>query len=57
MSTYKSTGTPELVPYTPIYISGKKFDPSVCIHDIDPDNPHVCAHDWRVFWGNQSRPL
>lgn len=55
MSQYKSTAEPELAPPPPVYINGKTFNPTKCVHDADPDAPHVCVHDWRVYWGNQPR--
>jgi hypothetical protein len=65
MSQYKGLGDPdydEFVPQTPIVIGGRMFNPSACIHGLnldagteDPNNVHQCAHDWRVYWGNQKR--
>lgn len=56
MSTQKSTSPPELVPRTPIVVNGRTFNPTVCIHSIDPDVEHTCVHDWNRYWGNQLRP-
>ncbi|ASR77124.1 head-tail connector protein [Mycobacterium phage MyraDee] len=50
-----SYGEPELVPQTPVLINGRLFNPARCVHDVDPDAPHVCVHDWRVYWGQQTR--
>lgn len=63
MAQYKGQGDPdydEFVPRTPIVINGNTFNPTACRH-LDPndgtltDGDHVCAHDWRTYWGNQKR--
>jgi hypothetical protein len=66
MSQYKGQGDPdqeELVPRTPIVISGVTFNPKACVHvdteDLTGDaiGHHSCVHDWRCYWGNQNRPF
>jgi hypothetical protein len=69
MAQYKGQGDPdvdELVPYTPIVISGKMFNPAACAGGVHRDAaddgtlediPHTCVHDWRVYWGQQTRPV
>ncbi|MCA2331633.1 hypothetical protein JF714_14395 [Mycobacterium avium] len=51
---------PELVPQTPVYIGGRLFNPASCVHGEDysgdANGEHHCAHDWRIYWGNQNRP-
>ncbi|WP_165605962.1 hypothetical protein [Mycolicibacterium mucogenicum] len=51
-----SYGEPELVPGAPIVIGSRMFNPNKCVHYTDPDEPHNCVHDWRIYWGNQKRP-
>ena len=49
------------VPYTPIVIGGRLFNPSLCVHGEDysgdKDGVHDCVHDWRIYWGNQDRTV
>ena len=57
------SGSVEKVAQTPIYINGRLFNPSACVHEDaedysgDKTGVHRCVHDWRVYWGNQDRPL
>jgi hypothetical protein len=65
MTQYKGLGDPdydEKVPQTPIVIGSTMFNPGVCIAGLALDDGteieglvHQCSHDWRCFWGNQTR--
>ena len=69
MAQFKGNADPdidEVIPYTPgqpIVVGGRVYNPTVCKHGDDPNNPdsvgvdHKCVHDWRIYWGVQPRVL